>query len=250
MDSRPVLAQAEDVSRQVVIALSADPPNQSAFLHAFRGGAGGLDPVVAVAVLHTWARGAALLGDRDAVGRLSWLPRGGERYRRAIWAAAREGDNRLQQQIAAALLRLSDRQVSLLLAWYAHAFTHTITEVCGGYRAVEDIAGFLDGYIPARDPAGQAAVLLVAALAAGNTDLAERALTRITGGPDADTVLTRIDAIVYPAMLAALAGTRRLLGTAASAGLDLPDDDVATHVWAHAGTLARLLPPLIRQLRT
>ncbi len=238
--------QAEAVSRQVVIALSADPPNQAAFLHALRAHNEGSDPLVVVALLHIWARGTCLVTDRDETGRLAWLPRGAERYRRGLWVAAQHGGTaHLQQVIATALTRLNDRQVSLLVAWYAHAFTHAIT-VCGGYHLVEDIAGFLDVFItPAETAAAQPAVLLVAALAAQQPDRAEQALHLITQRPDGEELISGLDVILGRACDTGATAT----SPRASAETTPDADKITETVRSHASRLAALIPALAAQYR-
>jgi hypothetical protein len=119
MDDQQIVQSAESVSRQVVVALSAEPISWQAFYAAF--GAQGLHPLTAVRVPHLWARGASLICDRDETGRLSRLPRARERHRTRIWAAAVSADTVAVQQAIAAALLLPDDQASLVLAWYAHA---------------------------------------------------------------------------------------------------------------------------------
>jgi hypothetical protein len=280
-DEDEIRQAVERMTAHIVRALSATPPNITAYRAAFHlpgiesQPGEGTAPIVIANLLANWADGICLF-PQDIFSPVNTSPTSGE-HRAAVLAAAASGDRRRLKDTLVPVLNLPDHLVSDVTYALANDYTHLVG-LCGGLSTVQDVTGIVAGAAasPAERNIVYAASLIVAATNAAPAVNAHYAVDRISRRPDGGSTLTRMLGLLVRAAwvtvekaspTTALSGAdderlrvnglaphgqsgRRTVGLIRKAVAGMSTNDAGVEVRLHAAALADLpVPDLIVAVR-
>ncbi len=203
-DEDEIRRAVERMTAHIVRALSAIPPNLTAYRAAFHSPGiesqpgTGADAIVIANLLANWSEGICLF-PQSIFPPIEASPASGE-HRSAVVAAAASGDRARLKEALTSVIELPDQLLSEVTYILASDYTHLIG-LCGGLSAVQDVTGIVDpaAMSQAERNLVYAASLIVSAISAGPANSADYAVDRLARRAGGDHTLTRILAVLIRA---------------------------------------------------